>query len=201
MQFAKIVESRYASKHFDGRKIPNDRLEQLLELIRLAPTSYNLQPWQVVVVADTSQKVALAEAAWNQPQIASCSHLLVFCTNLRLEHLADRLEARMLEADMPERSVGGYMDMLRRSIAGLGDQRLAWASRQVYLALANGLNGARSLGLDSCPMEGFEPSALARCLNLPDHLVPTVLLPVGYANDSRRPKLRFKRDEMFVEVA
>lgn len=199
MEFHEIVASRYATRRFDGRPIPQEELESLLELIRLAPTSFNVQPWRVVVVSEAEQKQALEEAAWHQPQIASCSHLLVFCANTKLEELAERLEARMLAAagSRPE-SVASYMTLVRDWIAGLGAERLAWAQRQTYLALGNGLNGAKSLGFDSCPMEGFQAEPLAEALGLAEHLVPTALLAIGYSADVPRPKLRFSRDEMFL---
>ena len=60
-------------------------------------------------------------------------------------------------------------------------QRLAWSQAQTYLALGNALNGAKSLGLDSCPMGGFNPDEFTRILNIPKPLVPVMLCPVGYA--------------------
>ncbi|MDD1666434.1 MAG: nitroreductase family protein, partial [Methanomicrobiales archaeon] len=67
----------------------------------------------------------------------------------------------------------------------------------VFLALGNALNGAKSLGLDSCPMGGFDPKEYARILGLPPHLVPTMLCPVGYAADTPEPKIRFPVEEIF----
>lgn len=198
MDFSEIVTSRHAAKRFDERALPPDQVEALLDLIRLAPTSLNLQPWCVVVVSESQTKEALAEAAWGQAQIGSCAHLLVFCANTRLEELADRLEERMRAAS--SEPVEGYMTMVRGWIARLGAERLGWAQRQTYLALGNGLNGAKSLGFDSCPMEGFQADAFAELLGLPEHLVPTALLAIGYAADTPRPKLRFARDEMFVSA-
>ena len=78
-----------------------------------------------------------------------------------------------------------------------GEKRLAWAQRQVYLALANALNGAKSLGFDSCPMEGFDPAQYSKILGLPKNIVPTVVCPIGYAADKPRPKVRFERKDVF----
>jgi len=72
-----------------------------------------------------------------------------------------------------------------------GEKRLSWAQRQVYIALGNALNGAKSLGFDSCPMEGFDPAKYAEILALPKHIVPTVLCPIGFAVDTPHPKIRF----------
>ena len=78
------------------------------------------------------------------------------------------------------------------------EQKLSWSQRQAFLALGNALNGAKSLGFDSCPMEGFDPKEYAKILGLPGNLVPTALCPIGYASDKPNPKLRFPKDEVFV---
>ena len=77
------------------------------------------------------------------------------------------------------------------------EQRLAYAQHHVFLALGNALNGAKALGLDSCPMGGFDPKEYARILKIPPALVPTMLCPVGYAADKPMPKFRFPAGEIF----
>ncbi len=200
MTFKEIVMARNATKSFDGKKIPQEKVEELLHIIRHAATSFNVQPWRVMIIEDDDRKKALAGAAWNQPQVTSCSHLFVFCANIELESLTDRLEAKAIEAGTPKEKVEAFIGMIRGFIKGLqGENRLAWAQRQTYLALGNGINGAKALGFDSCPMEGFEPDEFAKILGLPETLVPTALMTIGHANDTPRPKLRFSREEMFFE--
>lgn len=201
MTFKEIVMARYATKGFDGKTIPQDKVDDLLYLIRHAATSFNVQPWRVMVIADDERKKALAGAAWNQAQVTSCSHLMVFCANTDLESLTDRLEAQTIEAGTPKEKVEVFIGMIRGFVEGLqGEKRLAWAQKQTYLALGNGINGAKALGFDSCPMEGFEPDKFAQILGLPESIVPTVLMTIGYATDTPRPKLRFSHDEMFFET-
>lgn len=199
MDFKNIVESRYAVKSFDGKIIPDEKIRLLMEMIRLAPTSFNLQPWQAKVIVDASMKEKLKPASWNQPQITSCSHLFVFCANTRLEELIDRLEQRMIEeSGAPEEKVKGFTGLIRKFVANFDETgRLAWAQRQTYIALANGMNGARALGFDSCPIEGFDSAAYSEILDLPVTLVPTVVMAAGFASDTPRPKLRFRHEEMF----
>ena len=92
----------------------------------------------------------------------------------------------------------GYIGMMRGFAAGLtGEKRLAWAEKQAYIALGNALNGAKSLGFDSCPMEGFSPAEFAKILELPENLIPGVLCAVGYATDSQKDKLRFSKEQVF----
>ncbi len=77
------------------------------------------------------------------------------------------------------------------------EAQLAMAQHHVYLAMGNAVNGAKSLGLDSCPMGGFDPKEYSRILALPSNLVPTMLCPVGYAADKPGPKVRFPSGEIF----
>lgn len=199
MDFKNIVESRYAVKSFDGRLIPAEKITLLMEMLRLAPTSFNLQPWRVKVITDPQIKEKLKPVSWNQPQITTSSHLFVFCANTQLDLLTDRLEQRLLEeAQMPADKVKIFTGLVRKFIGAFDEsQRLAWASKQAYIALSNGMNGAKALGFDSCPIEGFDSKAYHEILQLPENLVPIVIMAVGYANDIPRPKLRFLTEEMF----
>lgn len=198
MNFKDIVMKRYAVKKFDGKQVPQKLVDELLELIRFAPSSYNLQPWKIKVISDQATKDKLHPASWNQEQIKTASHVLVFCANTQLEPLAKKLAEAMLAAGVPEANVKGLMSYIDPFIAGMNEaQRTAWAQRQVYLALENGLLGATALGFDSCPMEGFVPAEYSKILKLPTHLVPTAVMPIGYAADKQRAKVRFAKEDIF----
>lgn len=200
MEFEKIVHERYATKLFDSRKIPEDKINRLLEMIRYAASSFNIQPWKIIIVRDQKLKEKLQPATWNQQQIPTCSHLLVFCADTEIKVSIDRLEKLMIENGADKDSIRGYIDMMRGFEKSLSDEhRLSWSQRQTFLALGNALNGAKSLGFDSCPMEGFSPAEYSKILNLPKNLVPTALCPVGYAKDKSKDKLRFAKKEVFIE--
>jgi nitroreductase / dihydropteridine reductase len=133
----------------------------------------------------------LAPVSWNQPQITSCSHLLVFCADTNVNGIISKIERMMPDAK-------GYIDMMKGFAKPLNEEQIkSWAQRQTFLALANAINGAKSLGFDSCPMEGFSPEEYSKILNLPRNIVPTALCPIGYAADEPRPKMRFKKEEVF----
>ena len=200
MNFENIVQDRYATKLFDGNKIPEEKVNKLLELIRHAASSFNIQPWKIIVIKDQKLKEKLQPATWNQQQIPTCSHLLVFCADTDVAGNIDRLEKLMIENGANKESIKGYIDMMRGFEKGLSnEQRLSWAQRQTFLALGNALNGAKSLGFDSCPMEGFNPAEYSKILNLPKNIVPTALCPVGYAKDKQKDKLRFAKKDVFIE--
>jgi nitroreductase len=198
MEFRDIVMQRYATKKFDGRKVPDAKMKELFELIRFAPSALNVQPWKIKVITDQKVKEQLKPATWNQEQITTCSHLLVFCANTDFKGLIERLERLMKEAKVPEEDLKMVMGMAREYfLSNPPEVQLAMAQRHVFLALGNAVNGAKSLGLDSCPMGGFDPKEYSRILGLPPHLVPTMLCPVGYAADRPVPKIRFPVGEIF----
>ena len=198
MEFKDIVMQRYATKKFDGKKVPEAKMKELYELIRFAPSALNVQPWKVKVVTDPKVKEQLKPAAWGQEQITTCSHLLVFCANTDFAGLIGRVEKAMRERKIPEDMVKMVREMSENFFLKIPpEQQLAWAQHHVFLALGNALNGAKSLGLDSCPMGGFDPKEFARILALPPNLVPTMLCPVGYAADRPMPKFRFSVEEIF----
>jgi len=197
MEFETIVMSRYATKKFDGRKIPESKINELLEMVRFAPSAINLQPWKIKIVTDQKVKELLKPAAFNQEQVTSCSHLLVFCADPDYDSLIRRLGILLKKSGAPEemqKMVVGMAVQFTRPMSP--DQKLAWSQAQTYLALGNALNGAKSLGFDSCPMGGFDPKEFVRILEIPPPLVPVMLCPVGYAADKPIPKVRFAKEDI-----
>ncbi len=198
MEFGEITKQRYAAKKFDGRMVPEEKIEELCEMIRLSASSFNLQPWKFKVVADQKVKDRIMEASWGQPQVGTCSHLIVMCADTEVGKLIDRLESSLSKTGMPAENLQAYVKMMRGFANGMSDeQKLSWAQKQVYIALGNALNGAKALGLDSCPMEGFDPKKCAEILGLPKNIVPTVLCPIGHAADKPRGKVRFAKEDVF----
>jgi nitroreductase len=198
MEFKEIVMQRYASKQFDGRMIDEPALFALLDLIRFSPSAFNLQPWKIKIVTAGRIKKNLLVHSNNQPQVTTCSHLLVFCANTELEGLADKAVEGLAGSGLPEESVSQYAAMIKGYVGSMSpEQRLAFAREQIHIALGNAVNGAKSLGLDSCPMGGFDPVAYADVLFLPDEYIPVVLCAVGYAADKPHTKWRLPREEVF----
>jgi len=197
MEFKDIVMSRYATKKFDTKKIPEAKINEILELVRFAPSALNLQPWKIRVITDQKVKEQLKPAAFGQEQITTCSHLLVFCADPDYDSLIRRLGVLLKTHGAPVETQKMIIGMAVQFTGGMSpDQKLAWSQAQTYLALGNALNGAKALGFDSCPMGGFDPKEFTRILNIPPPLVPVMLCPVGYAADKPMPKLRFAKEEI-----
>jgi nitroreductase / dihydropteridine reductase len=197
MQFAECVMQRYATKKFDGKTIPEKKVNELLDLVRYSASALNLQPWKIKVVTDKKTKEDLFNVSNNQEQVTTCSHLLVFCADADYDALIARLGALMKKNHVPDdvvKKVTGMAAMFAKSMTQ--EQRAAWSQAQTYLALGNAINGAKSLGFDSCPMGGFDPAGYTRILKIPKHLTPVMLCPIGYAADTPGPKIRYERSEI-----
>jgi nitroreductase/dihydropteridine reductase len=198
MEFKDIVMQRYATKQFDGRMIEEPKLFALLDMIRYSPSAFNLQPWKIKVVTASKIKANLRPHANDQPQITTCSHLLVFCANTELEQLVDKVVAGMEATGIPNGTVQQYAAMMKGYIGSMSpNQRMSFAREQIHIALGNAVNGAKSLGIDSCPMGGFDPLGFAEVLFLPEEYVPVVLCAIGYAADKPHTKWRLPREEVF----
>ena len=198
MELRDAIAQRYATKHFDGRAIPEETVRELLELIRWAPSGLNIQPWKIKVVSDAGVKKELAEATYGEPQIESCSHLLVFCADSDFAGLAERLVLRMEEEGVPEKT--------RTIVAGIAADMShmpaeVWAGYAVantYLPALLAQLVAKDLGFDSCLMTHFQPEEYSRILEIPSHLLPTILCPLGCAADQPLPKWRYSVDELLI---
>lgn len=198
MDLRQAIAERYATKHFDGTHIPDEKVRELLEIIRWAPSGLNIQPWRVKVVSNAAVKKELAVASYGEPQIESCSHLLVFCADGDFKGLADRLLARMEQEGVPEETrtiVGAIAEDMSHMPA---DIWAGYAIANTYLPALLAQLTAKDLGFDSCLMTHFRPEEYRRILGLPDNLLPALLCPLGYADDEPLPKWRYSVDEILV---
>ncbi len=198
MEFKEIVMQRYATKIFDGKHVPEDKINELLEFVRFAASGLNIQPWKIKVIADQKIRESLVEATFNQQQISTCSHLLVFCANTAISEQIEKVDEALKKAGSPDEIRTMMIDRAKGMTGNMPPEgKLAWAKCHVYLAIGNAINGAKALGLDSCPMSGFDPEAYSRILGLPAHLIPTLLCPVGYAADKPMLKVRLSKEDIF----
>jgi nitroreductase len=200
------LNHRYACKVFDpAKKIPADLWQQLEQSLILTPSSFGLQPWKFLIVQDQALREKLVPHAWNQRQVADCSHLIIMTVPKTLgEDYVDANIARMIEVR------GGTADALmgfRKMVLGFRDGLEAkggletWAKLQSYIALGQFMLAASLLGLDTCPMEGFVPDKFDEVLGLEGTGYTTaVLCPVGYRSADDRyaelPKVRFEAKDV-----
>jgi len=201
---------RYATKKMDPtRRVPQDKVERILEAARLAPTSSGLQPFEIVVVTSAEVRARIKPIAWDQSQITDCSHLLVFAawdnyTPERINHMFDLTnEIRGLTSEGWE----NYRNMLLGSYPQRSAEvNFQHAARQAYIGLSAALIAAAFEEVDGTPMEGFDPKALDEILNLPTRGLRSVaILPLGYRQVEedwlvKLKKVRRPREQFVTEV-
>lgn len=200
---------RYATKKFDPtKKIPPD-LWAKIELAAIhAPSSYGLQPWKFVVVTDPEMRKKLHPVSYNQPQILDASHLVVFAAkNPPTPADVDAHVARTAEVrGDPIEKHDGLKQALLGSLSRMdAAQAHRWAARQTYIALGFFLASAAMMGVDACPMEGFQPEKYDEILGLKEKgLGAVVLATAGYrAPDDKyatAAKSRFEPKDVVIRI-
>jgi len=197
---------RYATKKFDPtRKVSPEDWAALETALILSPSSYGLQPWKFIVITEQKTRERLFPATWEQRQILDCSHYVVFVVNTTMteEHI-DRHITRTVEVrGGTAETLKGYRDvMVGDVVTGVrAAMSQEWAARQAYLALGNFMTSAALMGIDTCPMEGFEPEEYDKILDLSSKgLASVVCCAVGYraADDkcATQKKVRFPREHV-----
>ncbi len=198
MEFRELLTKRYAAKDFQPRAVPDETMQQLLEMVRLAPSGLNIQPWRIKVVADGQVKAQLSTAAPDEPQINSCSHLLVFCADTDWAAQTQKLGRVMKEKTVPDKVWGIVMGIAAEMAEEPEADLRAWIIGNVYIAATYAMLGAQALELDTCPMTHFNVAEFSRILALPDNIEPVLLVAVGYAADEPRPKWRYPLSEILL---
>lgn len=209
MDFIEKMEWRYATKKFDAtRKISRKELDLLKRSIQLTPSSYGLQLYKVIIIADQKLKEMLKPFSYDQHQITDCSHLFVLCnySMVKDEYIDEyiRTSSSILQTDIVRAEANSAS--LKAAIAAIAqEQKTNWLKNQTYLALGNLLTACADLKIDACPMEGFEPEHYNRILRLEEKgLNACVIATTGYRSTEDKaqyhPKVRKPAELLFEEI-
>ena len=191
----RIIDSlnwRYATTKFDTQRIISDSdIDKLKEIVKLAPSSWGMQFYKIIIIKDNELKQKLLPAAYNQNQVADCSHLFVFCSlkkvfeddiNLMIDEF-HRL--RVNDDNYSKEGTDKYASGAKKSILGMEPKKQSeWLKKQCYIALGQLMVGCADMRIDSCPMEGFKSDEVDEILDLQSqNLTSVVLLPSGYRSE------------------
>lgn len=203
------LEWRYATKKFDpAHRVSDADLKILLESVRLAPTSFGLQPFRLLNVTNPEMREKLVAAAWGQHQVQDASHLLVFATLTTVdETYVDRyVDLTCRTRGVAKEKLEGYANMMKGFLQGLNTTHLKeWASKQAYIASGFLMETAALMQIDCCPMEGFVAEQCDTILGLAAKGLTTALLcPVGYRattdHHAEAAKVRIPTSEMVITI-
>lgn len=176
---------RYATKKMDPSKaVEQEKVDRILEAIRLTATSSGLQPYEVIVVTNKALREQIVPHAWNQAQITDGSHLLVFAAwdNYTEERINNMFDLVNDERGFKNEGWENYRQMLLSTYPPRdAETNYQHAARQAYIGLGTALIAAAEEGVDSTPMEGFDPAKVDEILGLTERgLRSVILLPLGY---------------------
>ncbi len=178
---------RYATKRMNGAKVPQEKVDRILEAIRLAPTSFGLQPFKVIVVEDISLREKIFNEACHQPQMKEGSHVLVFAANKKVsaEQIDDYMQLIAATREISVDSLSGFRASFDGIVAGIAEKNYAWTARQAYIAFGVGIAAAAMEEVDATPMEGFSVEALDKVLGLTEqNLSAVTILALGYRDEA-----------------
>lgn len=201
---------RYATKKMDPSKpVPQEKVDQIVEAIRMAPTSSGVQPFEVFVITNLDIRAQIRPVAWDQAQITDGSHLLVFAawdnyTEERIDAVTSQLTQERGELPL---MMDYYTKLKATYLPRDPEVNYQHAARQAYIALGFALAAAAELEVDSTPMEGFDPAKVDEILGLRERgLRSVLLLPLGTRQDDAdwllpMKKVRKSRETLVTEIA
>lgn len=207
MSIIQSLEWRYATKRMNGQAVPQNKLDNILEAIRLAPSSMGLQPYSVLVIEDEALKKQIQPIAFNQPQVVESSHLLVFAAwdVIKPQQIEAYIQNTAQLRNMPLEKLDDFKNTLLNMVKNRSEaENFNWAARQAYIAFGTALVAAAEEKVDATPMEGFNSAALDELLNLKEKGLKSVtLLPLGYRDTDKDwladlPKVRRHKDKFFI---
>jgi len=200
--FSQAMDFRHACKIFDAdKKISDDAMEYILEAGRKSPSSFGMEAWKFVVITNEALKETLKPLCWNQAQITSCSHLVVVLAGIdSVKVQSGEVEKRFKRRQVPQESLDFYMDIYANHLKDTlnSDENIyAWTAKQCYIALANMMTAAAYIGIDSCPIEGFEKEKVETVLGLDTSKYQVAaLVPFGYRLNEQSEQLRLPFEDV-----
>lgn len=184
MSLLDALNWRYATKKMSGEKVPQEKVDQILEAARLAPTSSGIQPFRVIVVTNPELLQKISPIAFGQPQITATSHLLIFAAwdGYTEEKIRAAFSNQNKERGLPDEGPSDYEIQVTASLTSkVDDQGFNHAARQAYIGFGMAIAEAATLQVDATPMEGFNGPELDALLGLKERGLRSVtLLPLGY---------------------
>jgi nitroreductase/dihydropteridine reductase len=209
MSLLQSLEWRYATKKFDAtKKISAEEVDTLLNTTQLAPSSYGLQPFKILVVEDAVIREQLKEAAYGQAQLTDSSQVIVFAaeTVINDDYVKRNIDLTAEVRQMDRAKLEPFESVILGAIGHrTEDERVAWAHKQAYIALGVLISAASELKIDTCPMEGLDPVKFDEILGLKEKgLTTSVIVTIGYRSEddhySHLAKVRKPANELFIKI-
>ncbi len=186
MTTKEAIEQRRAARSFHPDVIEEETLREIFRLGLRSPSGYNLQPWRFIVLKEQANKEKLQACAFGQRQVVEAPVVLICCGDRRVNQ-SDYIESLIDLGKQVGAMNDTYAEFMRSAIPQLFEDKPcfqsleAWTNRHTMLAVAHLMIAAKSLGVDTCPMEGFSSEQVKAAFNIPGSVDVCCLLPMGYA--------------------
>lgn len=209
--FLDAMHFRHACKAFDvSKKISDEEFQAILEMGRMSPSSFGFEPWKFLVIQNEALREKLKAFTWGgQGQLPTASHFVIIAARkaktLRYDssYIKHMLEYKQLPDDVQTLYLQFYEKFQKEDFKLLGDEKYVfdWATKQTYIALANMMTGAADIGIDSCPIEGFDyaqtEAFMQNELGLDTEVFgPAVMVAFGYRKEEPRGKSRLPMEDV-----
>ena len=188
LSVTEAARQRRSVRAYEPTPIPHEDIEEILDVVRLAPSAFNVQPWRFVVVESPDVKARLGAAAYGQRQVTSAPAVIVLYTDMA-ESLATIAEV-VHPGIAPEQRTGAKSGILDSFAARTDAEREAWAAGQGNIALGYLLLAAEAHGYQTSPMAGFDAEAVKRLLDLPAHVQIPAIVAIGRGAEAGFPHHR-----------
>jgi nitroreductase len=206
MNFQEISQTRRSINFFDpDKEVSQTLITRMVELASMAPSSFNLQPWNLMVLKEKDEKEKLKALAWDQPKVVEAPVVYIVLADMngwQEGHPGfEKTWEEMMKTGMPEAQRSWFLDATSSLYNWSPEANLAFAAKNTGFFAMGLMYAATSLGLETHPMDGFDHEGVKKAFNIPDHYWVPLLLAVGYKKpdlELQPPKWRKSYDDIVV---
>lgn len=192
MDVIDAMEHRRSHRYYlPGKRIPATTLRELFRLVGLAPSAYNLQPWEFLLLQEPESKRLLFERGCPQQQVLDCSAMVIVLGNTdQLAHVDETMDGFVAKGYFDATTAKGMKATIEKTASGMdAAERRVWTMRSSVLACQQLLLAATALGLDAGPMEGFDHEQVRAAFRIPERYELVMLISMGYRAKEPLPRL------------
>ena len=207
MEFKEVIQKRRAVNFFDpGKQVPDSLIREMVEMAAKAPSSFNLQPWSLIILKDPEEKMRLRKLAWDQPKVSEAPVVFIVLADRdgwkKGHPFADKNFKEMVKAGgRKEDQYEGYVQSCQTLYGERDEKQQAFACKNAGFFAMTLMYAAKSLGLDTHPMDGFDHDGVRKAFEIPENYWIPLLLAVGYFDDTKTlqsPKWRKTFEEIVL---
>lgn len=208
MEFKDVINKRRAVNYFDTEKnVPENLIKEMIETAAKAPSSFNLQPWSIIILKDIEEKSRLRKLAFDQPKITEAPYVFIILADRdgwKEGHpVTDKNFIRQVESGRKkEEEKGTYINTLKALYGETTEKQQAFAVKNTGFFAMSLMLAAKDLGLDTHPMDGFDHEGVRREFSIPENYWIPLLMAIGYFDESKKlydPNWRKTFDEIVVK--